>query len=184
MKPVDRASILDYVTYNETREEMRAKVLEIKKPRRVHVGPELTFLFETTDTMRYQVQEMMRVEQIVREADIQHEIDTYNEVLGDDSEIGCTLLIEIDEPVRRDRLLREWIRLPEHLYAKLEDGTKVYAEYDQRQVGEDRLSSVQYLKFQTRGQVPVALGSDLPTLSVEERLSREQREALGADLSG
>ncbi len=184
MRKVTRQEILDYVTYSQERSQIQGPVLATKAMRRVHVGEYLTLLFENAETIRYQIQEMMRAEQIVKESDIQHEIDTYNEVLGDDGEIGCTLLIEIDEPARRDRLLREWVRLPEHLYAKLENGTKVYAKYDERQVGEDRLSSVQYLKFDTGGQVPVALGSDLPALSVDERLSQEQRHALRVDLSG
>ena len=82
MKPVLREELLDYVTYAERRDEIRARVLELKRPRRVHVGDELTFLFENRETVRYQVQEMMRVERIVREADILHELQTYNELLG------------------------------------------------------------------------------------------------------
>lgn len=183
MKPVDRASVQDYVTYNEKRAEVRAQVLEIKKPRRVHVGSELTFLFETTDTMRYQVQEMMRVEQIVRESDIQHEIDTYNEVLGGPGDLGCTLLIEIDDSAERDVKLSAWLDLPKHLYVKVEGGDKVYAKFDERQIGETRLSSVQYIKFETKGAKPVAVGSDLPALTVEAQLSEEQRAALAQDVA-
>jgi len=56
---------------------VRTAIMEVKRPRRIHVGPHLTFLFENADTLRYQIQEVMRVEGIVREADIQHEIDTY-----------------------------------------------------------------------------------------------------------
>ncbi len=183
MTPVDRSTVLDYVTYNEKREEIRARVLEIKKPRRVHVGSVLTFLFETTETMRYQVQEMMRVEQIVREADIQHEIDTYNQVLGGPGDLGCTLLIEIDNPKERDDKLSAWLDLPKHLYVKVDTGEKVRALYDERQVGETRLSSVQYIKFETKGRKPVAIGSDLPALLVETELTPEQRDALAQDVS-
>ena len=183
MQPVERSTVLDYVTYNEKRDEIRAEVLEIKKPRRVHVGAELTFLFETTDTMRYQVQEMMRVEQIVREADIQHEIDTYNEVLGGPGDLGCTLLIEIDDPAERDVKLSAWLDLPKHLYVKVEGGEKVYATYDERQIGDTRLSSVQYIKFETKGKKPVAIGSDLPALTVEAELTEEQRTALAEDVA-
>jgi hypothetical protein len=183
MKPVDRASILDYVTYEERRERLRAQVLEAKALRRVHVGGVLTFLFENTDTVRYQVQEMVRVERIVKEADIQHELDTYNELLGGPGELGCTLLIEIDDPEERSKRLRAWMELPWHAYAKLEDGEKVYARFDERQIGDERLSSVQYLKFDTRGRVPVAVGCDLAGLVHETALTPEQREALRADLS-
>ena len=65
----------------------------------------------------------------------------------------------------------------------LRDGSKARARYDAAQVGEDRLSSVQYLKFQVAGRVPVALGTDLPSLSIETQLTPEQRAALAADLA-
>jgi hypothetical protein len=182
MRPVSRQEILDYVTYDEKRPALRAEVLEMKEARRVHVGDHLTLLFENTDTMRYQIQEMMRIERLVREADIVHELETYNAVLGGPGELGATLLIEIEEPEVRDVLLREWIALVEHLYARLEDGTKVYCSYDASQVGDDRLSSVQYVKFDTGGRPPVAIGSDLPALTVEHVLSKAQAAALEDDL--
>jgi hypothetical protein len=182
MKKVSREEILDYVTYAERRSEIQGRVLAAKAMRRIHVGEHLTFLFENAETIRYQIQEMMRVERIVKESDIQHEIDTYNAVLGGDGELGCTLLIEIDEPSERDRLLRVWVDLPKHLYVKLEDGATVYAKYDGRQVGEGRLSAVQYLKFATGSAIPVAIGSDLPEVTVGVTLSPGQRQALREDL--
>lgn len=183
MRPVRRDEIVDHVTYEDVREQLRAKMMAEKAPRRVHVGGALTFLFETTDTVRYQVQEMMRVERMVREADIVHEIETYNEILGGPGELGCTLLIEIDDADERAKKLAEWIALPDHLYAKLEDGTKVRPTYDPRQIGRGRLSTVQYLKFDVKGQVPVALGSDLPQLTVEAPLGEATRAALRADVA-
>ena len=102
MKPVERKEILDYVTYEEGRDAFREKMFAVKAPRRVHIGEYLTLLFENHETMLYQIQEMIRTERMVKEADIQHEIDTYNEVLGGDGEFGCTLLIEIDDPAVRD----------------------------------------------------------------------------------
>jgi hypothetical protein len=184
MRSVAREEIVDYQTYEESRPELRRQVMTEKALRRIHVGDHLTFLFETRQTIRYQIQEMMRAERLVKEAEIAHEIETYNEVLGGPGELGCTLLIEIDDPARRDVLLREWLALPAHVYVKLEDGEKVRAKHDPRQVGEERLSSVQYLKFDTGGRTPVAVGSDLPALVCETALSDEQREALAQDLSG
>jgi hypothetical protein len=73
--------------------------------------------------------------------------------------------------------------LPEHVYVRLEDGTKVHATFDEAQRGEGRLSSVQYVKFAVQGQVPLAVGVDLPGLEVETTLTREQRAALAADLA-
>lgn len=184
MKPVERSTLLDYVTYEEKREAIRARVLAHKAPRRVHVGEWLTFLFETTETARYQVQEMMRIERIVKESDIQHELETYNELLGAAGELGCTLLIEIDDPAVRAVKLKAWLDLPKHVYARLSDGSKVYAQFDERQVGEDRLSSVHYIKFPVAGRVPVAIGADHSDLTVETPLKPEQVAALREDLAG
>ena len=200
MRKVERSSILDYETYADSRDPIRDTVMETKRVRRIHVGPYLTFLFENVETIRYQIQEMMRVERMVREADIQHEIDTYNELLGGPGALGCTLLIEIDDPAERDVKLRRWLSIPEHLYLLLEDGEKVPATFDPRQVGTDRVSAVQYLVFDIAGHlgasrrqggegastalVPVGIGCSLddPDVGVEVTLSDEQRAALEADL--
>ena len=175
MRPVRRGELLDLSTYERSRDEIRRAVLEAKARRRVHVGGVLTFLFENTATMRYQVQEMMRAERMTREEDVRRELETYNELLGGKGELGASLLIELPEPEERDRKLREWLALPAHLYVKLPGGEKIRARYDARQVGEGRLSSVQYLKFDVRGEVPVAVGSDLPALLVETALAEDLR---------
>jgi hypothetical protein len=185
MKTVERSEVLDFVTYEEQRDAVRASAMKAKDARRVHVGRSLTFLFENHETIRYQIQEMTRTERMVKESDIRHEIETYNELIGTNGDLGCTLLIEIDDPAARAEKLARWLALPKHLYAKLEDGTKVRARYDERQVGETRLSSVQYLKFPVGGKTPVAIGCDLPDadVGVECPLTPAQREALAADLA-
>lgn len=183
MKPVTRDQVLDYVTYEEQREASRARILEEKRLRRVHVAGVFTFLFENPDTVRYQIQEMIRTERIVKEADIRHELDTYNELLGGDGELGCTLLIEIDDPEERKDKLERWLALPRHVYLRMEDGSRVRARFDERQIGDTRLSSVQYFKFDVRGGVPVAIGVDLPGLVAETLLEPPTREALYRDLA-
>ena len=182
MKHVSRKEIMDYVTYEDQRSEVRENIMKIKEVRRINVGGVLSFLFENKDTVCYQIQEMMRVERIVKEADIQYEIKTYNEILGKSGELGCTLLIEIDDPTERDDKLSKWIDLPMHLYLKLEDETLIRATFDERQIGEDRLSSVQYIKFNTKGIVPKAIGSDHPLFKEETSLTAEQKKALSDDL--
>ncbi len=183
MRRVRRDELLDYVTYAERREALRRAAMEAKDARRVHVGEHLTFLFENAETIRYQVQEMIRAERIVREADIQHELDTYNELIGERGELGCTLLVEIEDPAHRDEKLSRWLELPEHVYVELAGGKRVNARYDERQLSSRRLSSVQYLKFATGGEVPVAVGCDHPELDSRTALSPEQRAALREDLA-
>jgi hypothetical protein len=178
---IPRSEILRLDEYDARRDAIRARVMEEKRLRRAQVGP-LTFLFENRETVRYQIQEMLRAERLYRDPEVQHEIDTYGELLGGPGELGCTLLIELPEPAERDVKLRAWLRLPDHLYAKLPDGTRVRPSFDRRQVGEDRLSSVQYLKFAVGGVAPVAVGSDLEGCAGEALLAPEQRQALEEDL--
>jgi hypothetical protein len=182
VRKVKREELLDYATYAEGRDAYRQKVLALKAPRRIHVGENLTFLFENADTVRYQVQEMMLTERIVKEAEIQHELATYNELLGGDGELGCTLLIEITDPKERDEKLSRWQLLPKGLYALTADGEKVRPSFDERQISERRLSSVHYLKFALKGRVPVALGCDFDELKAETKLGEDQKQALAEDL--
>ena len=182
MKQVRREEILDFVTYEEQRDEVRESTMKIKKVRRIDVGGVLSFLFENKDTVLYQIQEMIRVERIVKEKDIQYEIKTYNEILGKTGELGCTLLIEIDDPAARDDKLTTWLDLPMYLYLKLEDETLIRPTFDERQIGDGRLSSVQYIKFNTKGIVPNAIGSDHPLFKEETSLTTEQKKALSDDL--
>jgi hypothetical protein len=181
---VTREQILDYQTYGDQRAEIRSRILGIKAARRIHVGPVLTFLFENLDTIRYQIQEMIWAERIIREDAIRHEIDTYNELLGAPGGLGATLLVEVDDPAERAIRLSEWRDLPSYLYLRFEDGARVYATHDARQVDEDRLSSVQFLSFPCAGRAPVALGTDFPPLAAETVLTPEQRQALAHDIAG
>lgn len=183
MRPVRREELTDYVTWTERRAQEQPLVLEAKRRRRVHVGDCLTLLFENRASVRWQVQEMMRVERIVKEADVLHELATYNELLGGEGELGATLLVEIDDSEERARKLASWLDLPGRVYVELEDGTKVFATFDPRQKGDDRVSAVQFLKFRTGGRVPVAVGVDLTSFQVRALLTGEQQTALGEDLA-
>lgn len=184
MRKVRREELVDYKTYEDRRPEERPKIMAIKAPRRILLGEYLTLLFENADTIRYQVQEMMRAERIVREAEIRHELDTYNGLLGDEGELGFTLLIGVADEKLRDEKLRAWLGLESKIYARTAAGDKVYATFDAAQVGEDRISSVQYMKFPLEGADPVAIGCDFedPDLRGEFELSDEQRAALASDL--
>ena len=179
---VRRDEIVDFQTYDDGREATRTGVMDLKRPRRIHGGEHLTFLFENHDTIRYQVQEMMRVEQIVREASIQQELDTYNELLGGPGQLGCALLIEIEDEERRQTLLEAWVGLQECLYTVTADGGRAHAGFDPAQGGRGRRSAVQDLTF-TLSSPPGAIGGDFPGLEAEMALDEEQRAALATDLA-
>ena len=185
MRKVERSEIVDYQTYGDIRPEFRTRVLAAKHLRRIHVGPYLTFLFENALTVRYQVQEMMRAERIVKEADILHELTTYNDLIPAQGQLICTMMVEIDDPDRREAKLPQWLDMNPSLFLETEDGTRVRPTWDPAQVGETRISSVQYLTFDLAGRVPVAIGCDYDDEELAGRtpLSTEQRAALAEDLA-
>jgi len=179
---VKRSEIFDYQTYEENRLDTKSKIFEIKKHRRVHLGENLTFLFENHETIKYQIQEIMRVEKIVKESAILEELNTYNSFLGNSGELACVLLIEIEEESDRKPLLENWMGMEKCIYILDEVGNKIFAEHDPTQVGDRRLSAVQYLKFVIK-EPPIALGCTFDELAGEIELTKEQRNALAGDLS-
>jgi hypothetical protein len=182
MRKVERREILPTDSYLASRAAIRAAVMEVKRRRRIHVGGVLTFLFENATTIQYQVQEMIRAERVVRETDIEHELATYNALLGGMGELGCCLLIELDDPIERARRLRDWRALPAHVYLRCESGATVRPHIDPSQNDGERISAVQYLKFCIDDWRPIAVGCDLPGLVAETKLTDEQRNALWEDL--
>lgn len=147
MKKVSREELLDITEYEKIRADFREKLMALKNNRRILVGGHLNFLFENHDTVLYQIQEMMRVERIVEEAAILHELNTYNEMIPPEGGLSATLLIEFETPEQRAVELIRLKGLEGALAFQVGDLPPVPAQYDARQVGEERLSSVQYLQF-------------------------------------
>jgi hypothetical protein len=183
MKRIRRSEIVDYQTYEEIRPEFRSRVMAEKDRRRIHVGDCFTFLFENELTMRYQVQEMMRAERIVKESAILHEMAIYDGVLGGPGELVCTMLIELEGIEDRRLRLLEWRALPEYVYLRSADGRLVRPRVDEGQRDGERISSVQYLKFHVGEDIPVAIGIDLPGIADETPFTEDQRKALAEDLA-
>lgn len=99
------SDIADVRAYERERAEFRRHVIALKKRRRVHVGPVITIVFENHDTIRFQIQEMARVEKLITDEAIQNELDTYNTLVPDAGQLCATLFIELTE----DAQMREWL---------------------------------------------------------------------------
>jgi len=97
--------IADLRAYERERDEFRARIIELKRTRRVSVGPVLTLVFENRDTIRFQIQEMARAERILTDAGIQAELDIYNALLPDRGQLSATLFIELTD----DQSMRQWL---------------------------------------------------------------------------
>jgi rubrerythrin len=105
MPQIARESLLSLEAYARSRSEFRARAIEHKRRRTVHVGEHLTLLFEDELTVRYQIQEMLRVERIFEEADIRGELDAYNPLVPDGSNWKATMLLEYPDPGERQARL-------------------------------------------------------------------------------
>lgn len=147
MRPVKRSEILDNDAFTAQRGRLQQQVLACKAARRVHLGKELTFLFENQLTVRWQVQEMCRVEGITSDAAIAHELETYNALLPGGSELSATLLIEIEDAFTRDVRLRELRGLHEHIALEIDGEEPAHAIFDTEQFNEARISSVQFVRI-------------------------------------
>jgi hypothetical protein len=147
MKPVSADEIKNIADYELERPEFRSRMMALKDRRRVRVGDHLTLLFENRETVRYQIQEMMRIERLVRPEEIRHELETYNELIPALNQLSATLLIEYETSEERDIWLRKLLGLEDHVWIEIEGQGRAKARFDARQIATDRLSSVQYIRF-------------------------------------
>jgi hypothetical protein len=197
MRKVERSDIKDLVAYEKAREAMRARVIEVKKHRRVAVGPNLTLLFENRHTVLFQIQEMVRTERIVDDARIQEEVDVYNALVPDRGELSATLFIEIPELVR---MTQEKVRETVNRFQGLDrdslwlvvDGLRVPARFESGHSKEEKMAAVHYVRFAVPDAARAALSDEKtdvrlvvehPQYRAESRLARETRQALIEDLS-
>jgi Protein of unknown function (DUF3501) len=201
MKPIDRGEILGLADYETVRERFRARVIAEKKLRRAPVGPKASVVFENRDTVLLQIQEMLRTERITRPAAIQHEVDTYNELLPDEDELSCTLMIEIADREEREAFLRAAKGLERHVWL-VAGAHRLKARASERWADGpmDRTTAVHYLKFALPGEVATALRDpagrpagateslavameiDHPAYTVRAALRSEMLAAIGEDL--
>lgn len=185
------ADILPWAEYAKARAEHRKRITAIKRNRRVEVGPYVTFYFESYDTMWSQVQEMLHIEK-GGEAQIADELAAYNPLIPGGKELIATFMIEIDDPLRRARVLAGLGGIEETAFIEV-GGERVAAkaEADQdRTTAEGKASSVQFVHFDfTDAQIAafrepnarVILGLTHPNYSHMAVLSEATREALAGD---
>ena len=193
MRKLTVTDILDLRAYERERDDFRRRIIDLKRTRRVALGPILTILFENTDTMRWQVQEMARAERMLRDEQIAHEVDVYNSLIPDAGELSGTLFLELTS----DAALREWlpklVGIEFHVAFALPDGVVVKGrpsdEDEERLTRDDTTAAVHYLRFRfspeqvaafERGPVRVIV--DHPEYRHVAPLDAVQHAALVADL--
>jgi hypothetical protein len=150
VKPLVLDEIIGREQYGRLRSAYRAAIIDHKRSRRISIGEEITLLFEDRETLRFQVQEMLWVEGTAAPDKIQYELDTYNELMPADGELSATLFIEITSAASIRPALDRLIGVDEHVSLLVREGADeivVPARFDPKQLDEDRISAVQYIKF-------------------------------------
>ena len=147
---IRRESLLSLERYARERDAWRARVIEHKKLRTVHLGEHVTLIFEDELTMRYQVQEMLRIEKIFEEDGIQGELDAYNPLVPDGSNFKATLLIEYDDADERKRALARLKGIEDRTWVQAEGCAKVYAiaDEDLERDNAEKTSAVHFVRFE------------------------------------
>jgi hypothetical protein len=188
------ADIADARAYEREREQFRARVIELKARRRVHVGTLVTIVFENRDTMRFQVQEMARVEHILTDEGIQDELDVYNPMIPEPGELCATLFIEL----RSDEQVREWlpklVGVEHSIVFRLGDGSEVRSQVEAQHASQltrtDATAAVHFVHFDfTPAQVAtfadgVILAIDHPAYGEAVALAPTTVRELLDDLGG
>jgi hypothetical protein len=181
MKPIEFSEIKDIADYELERPRSRPGIIALKEKRRIRVGEHLTFLFENRDTVRYQIQEMMRIEGITRPREIRHEVETYNELIPAQGELSATLLIEYETAEERDLQLSALRGLEHHIWMEAA-GERVGGVFDHRQIGETRLSAVQFVKFRLSA-AQITLWAQGASLVADHAAYRAKQDLGAAELA-
>jgi hypothetical protein len=187
--------IADLRAYEREREGFRAHVIALKKTRRVAVGPVVTLVFESRDTVRFQIQEMARAERMLTDGAIQAELDAYNPLIPEPGHLSTTLFIELTSKAQLVEWLPKLVGIERAVELHLGQGGVVRAEVDDAHAAqltrEETTASVHYVRFAlSPGQIarfalePVALAIVLPSYEHSTVLDDATKAALLGDLRG
>jgi hypothetical protein len=194
MARITRESLLTLEAYARERKEFRARVLAHKKARTVHLGEHVTLLFEDELTIRYQIQEMLRIERTFEAAGIEDELAAYNPLVPDGANFKATMLIEFEDVEERKRALATLRGIETRVYVQVEGSLRVYAiaDEDLPRENDEKTAAVHFLRFELAPEmvaalkygVGLAIGVDHPEYTFSlAAVSEETRMALVADLA-
>ncbi len=182
MTPLTPADLLPLDEFLAQRSTIQRQTLAARRVRRLAAGDNLTLLFENRMTARWQILEMCRVENITRPDAVQHELDTYNALIPQGTELSATLLVEYPDADERDRMLLRLVGLQDSMTLTLEGSDTVQGVFDPDQFEEGRISAVQFVRFPLNADQVAAL-SDLrraATLRVDHPAYQSETAVSGA----
>jgi len=188
-----RENLMTLEAYAKARPLLRSEIIQHKKTRSVQLGNHLTLLFEDENTVRYQVQEMLRIEKIFEEEGIQSELDAYNPLIPDGSNFKATVLLEYANEAERKTALAKLIGVEDRLFVQVEGQPRVYAiaDEDLDRENDEKTSAVHFVRFELTQAMKDALksgaqmmiGCDHPDYPAHlEELAQETLSSLVTDL--
>ena len=191
---IKRESLMTLEAYARERNEFRARVIEHKRARTLHLGDHVTLLFEDELTIRYQVQEMLRIEKIFDDDGIEAELAAYNPLIPDGTNLKATMLIEYDDADERRRALGTLKGIERRVWLQVEGCPRVFAiaDEDLDRETDTKTSSVHFLRFELSAEmiaalkygVALAFGVDHPNYQAEiPAVGAATRQSLVADFA-
>jgi len=194
MPAIARESLLSLEAYAKERPAFRARVLAHKKLRTLHLGEHVTLIFEDELTIRYQIQEMLRIERTFEEEGIRDELDAYNPLVPDGSNLKATMLIEYEDAEERKAALAKLNGIERHVFVEVEGFPRVVAiaDEDLPRSTDEKTAAVHFLRFELTGAMAaaakrgaqLAIGVDHAAYkAVIAKVPEETRASLSADLA-
>jgi hypothetical protein len=161
MNKLQHSELLGLEVYARQRGEIRQRIIDHKKHRTLQVGPNTTWVFEDRETVKYQIQEMLRAERIFEQAGIQDELDAYNPLIPDGANWKVTFLIEYPDENERRIALAKLKGVEDRCWVQVADFDRVYAiaDEDLERENEEKTSSVHFLRFELTAAMCAAVKS-------------------------
>jgi alkanesulfonate monooxygenase SsuD/methylene tetrahydromethanopterin reductase-like flavin-dependent oxidoreductase (luciferase family) len=190
---IERDSLLSLEAYAKQRPQFRARVMEHKKRRTVHLGANVTLQFEDELLIRYQIQEMLRIERIFEEEGIQGELDAYNPLIPDGGNWKATMFIEYPDVEERRRMLQRLKGIEAKTWVQVGDGERIHAiaDEDLERENDEKTAAVHFVRFELpsamreslRRGARLTLGVDHPEYRAAVEVAPGQRASLLDDLA-
>ena len=194
MDKLNRDSLISLEKYAEVRNEFRDKIMRHKRNRRLALGTNATLYFEDRLTMKYQVQEMLRIERIFEAAGIEEELAAYNPLIPDGSNWKATFMVEFPDEAERTAMLKQLINVENRVWMQVGDLDRIrpIADEDLERSDDEKTSAVHFLRFELSAEqvqalkegAELAAGIDHDSYQVEIRpVAANIRDSLIGDLN-
>jgi hypothetical protein len=188
---LERQDLLTLEEYAEKRSSIRQETIQVKKLREVHLGSHIRMIFENKQTVQYQIQEMLRIEKIFESSEIQDELDVYNALVPNGSNLKATMMIEYPDVAERVEALSRLIGVEKSIYFQVDGHEKVFpiCNEDLERETDVKTSAVHFMRFEFDQNMiadfvsgsDVKVGSTHPNYDYETSLDSQSQEALSED---